>query len=269
VNGWCHLITLLKKASEFLCQWYLVLLMADCYVTSCHAPRSPATSGRGGNTSGWCTTSRARVITVGVAVLALVVFLNISLTYHVYHINAQRICHLQSQFRGVFYLLDIVNVVVNVIIPCVLVISLVVRLVIRYTCQASRRLSNTEERSSDYLLYGIMHSVIWLPLQLLQIAFMLQRFTASQDSHVAQFRAMFWTKTISYVSYTNMALNAVILLLLNAALRRTVSARLTALALWYKGSSRGYYGHHVVGSSATQHGTAIEVASPSEDEAES
>ena len=170
--GWCHLATFMYKASQFLCQWYLVCLIIDCYVISRPTAANNRSSDSGAHQ--WSSTCQARLITVTIAVLAIVVFLNISLTAKVLYVGLHPVCTTLSSFMPVLFYLGHIDVGLNVLVPCVLVVLCAIRLLLGEQgsgvgCNSQNSRGVQQDRQNSYLIYCILHSLIWLPLQLIRI----------------------------------------------------------------------------------------------------
>ena len=274
VIGWCHLVIFQQKGSEFLCQWYLVCIIVDCYISNCASParstRNNSSSSRtNSSSSDWSPVWRARLVTVALAVLALVVFLNISLTTQTVYIGMRPVCMADEMFLSMQFYLNRLDIAINVLIPAVLVIGFGIRLIINQTCEAQSSVSDNTEHSG-YLLYGIIHSVLWLPLQVVRIANTIILIASGQEQ--LSLRAYLWEQVIVYIIYTNMALSVIQLMLLHSPLRHYVAQRLHVIwSALCPGCMEGdkYNGRHVVGNNnGTHHSAAIEIISPSDEEVE-
>ena len=281
VIGWCHLITFIRKASQFLSQWYNICLLTDCTALHCLSPHYRVLV---------CSTWKSRVITVCAALLALVVFLNISLTADLFYVGARPICTTHQDFITVLFHLERADVGINVLIPVLLVVLCVVRLVVRKFCEGKSQQQEEEEEEEEemqqqqqqqqqrsgqeristkdsFLLYCILHLTLWLPLQVLRLinAVTLLVTGAAQLT----LRAFLWEQLAMFINYTNMAFNLLFLIVGHAGVRRCIAEKTCLVHGWIYYAVTGQRDPATEErSSGNLHTTTIEILSPSDDELE-
>ena len=103
----CHFTQFLGSTSAFLSVWYAVALCADGYIMLGFRTQAERL----------CQPPRAKFVAFAIAVVAVAVFLNISLTYGVINVGTAYICTAMSQFIEPLQTLSYIDIIVNVIIP--------------------------------------------------------------------------------------------------------------------------------------------------------
>ena len=124
----CQFITLISHCATFLSTWYCVSLATDRHLVVC-CPRLRRT---------FCTQCRARLVVIGLAVLAVVVYVNTTILVGVVQIERVSICTFLRDFGAVISVLDKLNLLFNTIIPLVTTVILITRIVIEITGRRRR-----------------------------------------------------------------------------------------------------------------------------------
>lgn len=105
-KGWCQCLTFINKVSCFLSLWFIVAFSIDRLIV--HV--SPTRAAR------LCTPFRAKIVICAMIVMAVVVFVNISLTVGVVEEGEVR-CVPLPQFDQQLRHLDLVDSLVNIVLP--------------------------------------------------------------------------------------------------------------------------------------------------------
>lgn len=110
IGGWCQLVTFVSQASDFLVLWYAVLfgldLSARAYV-------------RGKYVDFFCSASFARLMIITFNIIAIIVYVNISITFGEYYVpnRSAPICITIPGFNDVVRRLKIADAFLDSIIP--------------------------------------------------------------------------------------------------------------------------------------------------------
>ncbi|CAI9717276.1 somatostatin receptor type 2-like [Octopus vulgaris] len=128
--GWCQIIILCNFVSIFLSPWYLVCLLIERYLDLVHP------------SSQWRikTTFRARLISIGLAILALAFYLHIA---WIFGVDEQRnLCGLWPGSANYYHKLNIIDTIIVVLLPTICFVVLLFRLLLYmwYDCQTRRSL---------------------------------------------------------------------------------------------------------------------------------
>lgn len=219
--GWCHFTTFVGDSSKFLNQWYLLCLVIDSYISSIWPEREAK----------WCSTWRSQLVTITLTLIALVVFLNISLTMTLFYVptlNGTRpVCTRLHNFMPTLQHLDQIDVMLNVLVPLLLIIMLGIRILSREI----RNIGSVANPSqSNYVVYVLVHISLWIPLQIVRVynAFSNMAAGVAGVMHLSV-RPFLWEQIVTYVTYTNIALNMVMLLCFHQAFRTYMKEKLTYL----------------------------------------
>ena len=106
--GWCQLISFMSSVCSFLSIWLVVAMATDRLLIHC----CPA------HAKQFCSTFRARIVILGLVVLAVVVYMNISLTRGVVPLGwGHRACVPLRMFITALKFLGVADGIVNIIIP--------------------------------------------------------------------------------------------------------------------------------------------------------
>ena len=104
----CHATTFASKACAFLSVWYTVSYAIDVLI----ATRFPNAERQ------MCTVFKAKLVCLVLGILAIVVFLNISLLVTVINLPSRQVCIPLKRFEEIQRKLDQLDVFVNFFLPC-------------------------------------------------------------------------------------------------------------------------------------------------------
>ena len=107
VVGWCQFVSYGSHLSQFLATWTTSALTLDRAVFVLRPDKRKTT----------CTPMRARAVIVGLVVLAMVVYLNMSLTEGVITVGRRFMCSPLPRFMSVMRVLGKLDAIVNFLVP--------------------------------------------------------------------------------------------------------------------------------------------------------
>ena len=136
IGGWCQFNTFATHISRFLCVWYTVFLSVDCYVRHTLSPVGLSL----------CKVWIARAFIGGAAVVAIVVYLNISILYGTVTVGPRLICVQLQMFSDTHAKLSFGDIIVNALIPTVLLL-IFIALIIRSKCCYGNTKSQSQQAS--------------------------------------------------------------------------------------------------------------------------
>ncbi len=223
LGAWCHFVIFLSQSSSFLSLWYITCFLLDRFIAL--------------NMQHWarslCTTVKAKIAVIGLALVAIAVFLNISLTVGVIIIPGPQIfCVPLRRFQHSWTILGRMDIFINCIFPYLLA-SLMTGFGLwaakkeGILCSRNRRTVIGPHRTpqpieiydSDlekgqtclFFSYALMHLALSLPSQFLRIH---QTFGlwVNPAGHMTKVGAM-WQKLLSHLYHTRTAINIFLLLI--------------------------------------------------------
>ena len=116
IGGWCQFSTFMSYVTRFLSVWYTVFLSLECAVLACFSGKS-------------CYPWKAQMIMIGTAIIAIVVYLNISILYGAIAVGTDRgtrmLCTELYPYKNIHDRLADGDAFVNALIPnCVVIITI-------------------------------------------------------------------------------------------------------------------------------------------------
>ena len=228
--GWCQALTYASYVSTFIPVWIYVAFGIDrsIFVTSWD------------NYSKWCTSLRSKVVVYSLLVVAVVVYLNISILSGVTrNFNNDTTCSPLPRFMRQIFLLDKMDAVVNVLVPYSMVCVLGVIIGVHY-CWYERTASthvpplrSTSPPCAHWgpverqlvvicLVLTVGFMVLNLPSALLRLSVFvatLQRSDFEMGDH-----AILWQQVFLHMYFTRFALNFPIYLACSSAFRSNCAA---------------------------------------------
>ena len=114
--GLCQVMSFLENSAIFLSNWYVVAFCVDRYIVFCLSTEGTRL----------CNKVRARIVITALCVIAVIVYINISITEGVVVINGQFRCRPLPFFMHNLQLLVVIKGVLNVILPyaCIFLLSI-------------------------------------------------------------------------------------------------------------------------------------------------
>ena len=218
LGAFCHLTTFFQRAAAFLSTWYAVGLSVDRFLSIC--------------LPGWerqlCSPTRANVVIVSLGMLALVVYLNISLTVGVVRLGLQYICTPLHIFMAALRALDRADAVINILLPYSLLVLLWVlgavrSLIGRSSVEVARRrpvvtrnrvcvetsaVGLSDGQNAAYFLYILTLLLLTCPLQVERCRQTLRGLMSPPDAgRPPSPSAMLLLRLLHYPYYTRFCLN--------------------------------------------------------------
>ena len=139
VGGWCQFVTFVSQATDFLSVWYAASMAGDQAIRCIQR---------------WSAISRigtARVTVIGLAIVAIVVYVNIGITSGETHYEGRPpICMTLSVFDDVVRRLQTADAIVNSALPFVLMLTCLVTVAVR-SCDSSRNRGNAMTSTKNHV----------------------------------------------------------------------------------------------------------------------
>ena len=223
LGAWCHFVIFLSQSSSFLSLWCITSFFVDRFI--------------GLQLQYWerslCTTVKAKIIVIGFAVIAIAVFLNISLTVGVIIAPGPTIyCVPLPRFANSWKILDKIDIFINCMIPYLFAMGILVASVIGahreglLFCARRRRTvvgphrtpqpiqiydSDLEKgRTCLFLTYAFIHLLLNVPSKVIRL---IQTFSMWSTTQVQMDQELLlWQQLFSNIGNARPAINVFILL---------------------------------------------------------
>ena len=236
LGAWCHFVIFLSQSSSFLSLWYITSFFADRFIAL--------------QLQYWerslCTTVKAKIVIITFAMIAIAVFLNISLTVGVIIAPGHKIfCSPLPRFVNSWRILDKVNIFINCIVPylsavCIFVASIFSASKEGILCTKRGRTvlgphrtpqpiqiydSDLEKGSTClFLTYAFIHILLNVPSQVIRL---IQTFTMWSNPHQQMnYELLQWQQFFANIGNTRPAINVLILLFSYKGFRLAIKALL-------------------------------------------
>lgn len=118
-HGWCHLFVYLGYVSSFLSVWYVVCFTIERHIAVCFPLKR----------HNWCTTKRARIIVITIAVFALLAYTFALWTSEVNSYYKRPFCSVKSKYYQVVATINNADTLITLILPTVIIILCNIRIV--------------------------------------------------------------------------------------------------------------------------------------------
>ena len=269
-GGWCHFVYLLSHASNFLSVWLVAAMATDRYHTMsfsgcppfsgtwfcrCTCFKDPRTNPRKR-----CSTLVAKAIVVALAVVATVVYTNISLTVGA---DAGRACVPLPQFLPTFQVLNRLDIVFNVILPYFIIICCCLATVkdMHFSRSARKRVithwcnprsfirAKPEVRLTKvFLVVCLVFLIFTLPSQTLRLWIFLKEVLSGQvELDPNQY---VWQQVFQTAFYTRFATDFILMILAHKGFRRAL--KIVFLRLYHRVRTLSTGGRYAVPVSAIE-----------------
>jgi hypothetical protein len=129
IGGWCQFATFVTSIAEFLSIWYTVVLLVDRAIWTCLKSR----------TNPVCLPLRAKVVLVGLAVIAIVVYLNISILYGTIVVGSRLLCTTLHTYNKIHDHLSKGDVLFNGLFPLLSILLLLIIIYNHVLCERRRK----------------------------------------------------------------------------------------------------------------------------------
>ena len=214
LGAWCHFTTFLSHTSCFLSLWYTVALSIDrSIVMHCSSQARKL-----------CTVLRAKVVVVTLAMTAIAVYLNISLTVGVVHLGTTAICTPLSIFIKALRTLNHIDIFLNSMVPYIILLLVVIPGLVRAYIERNwvtgmrgprgpgQPIDTDVEKGHNVLMlsFVIYFIVLTLPSQAFRFVITIREMMSS-PLDMMSIRAMSWQQLLQYLYYTRYSLNIVVI----------------------------------------------------------
>lgn len=125
----CYWTTFTGQVSPFLSLWYVVCFTVDRFIAIWFPCKEKI----------FCTTLKAKFVILLLAFVAIVVFLNISLTARVEGIGTKSICFTLMKFRSAIRILRQVDMFINGLIPYTFLVGVTLVCAVRLTIEGKMK----------------------------------------------------------------------------------------------------------------------------------
>ena len=205
ITGWCHLVTFLADGSKFLSTWYLVSLLATCFLSNCFPDRE------------CCSPWRNLLVTITLAITALVVYLNMSLNATLFYLSNRPVCmYIQAPESAMLYL-DHTDAFVNILVPLILNSVLVLCLCLIKWCCKDQSSRDSDAQLIDHK-FAMIHTILWVPYQVAQLHNNVS--VISLGIPQTPLKGILLEEIFKFVSYFNISINIFVLLIANSLFRK-------------------------------------------------
>ena len=234
LGAWCHLTTFLSHASSFLSLWYTTCLALDrlLYLRYGSLQRH------------CCSVLKAKVLILAFAMIAIAVFLNMSLTFGVVYMGTTAICTPLTRFYHALHTLSQIDVFLNCVIPYIFILCVFFMGVAKvYHKQKNNRLGPNRRIPRRIHYYGSDHEKgqqtgpvcfigyylgLTLPSQSFRLFMTIKEMSGTMG--MVNLEMVLLQKVLQYLHYTRFSLNILILLLCYNGFRASTGACLKSAA---------------------------------------
>ncbi len=214
LGAWCHFTTFLSHSSGFLSLWYTVCLAVDRLIFAHFALLERK----------MCTPLRAKILITSLALTAIAVFLNMSLTVGLVQVRQTLMCTPLRQFVTALRKLNHVDIFINSIIPyCVLIIIFSLGAIKAYGEHRWMRIQGRTRNTTTFkcehergqvrasLSFMLYYLLLTLPVQTFRVTLTLKDIV-SPITMPPDMKLMLWQHILQYLYYTHFSFNLFILL---------------------------------------------------------
>ena len=114
MGGWCQFITMVHNSSSFVAQWSILALVLDRYISACRPKWEPH----------YCSPVKARIICLSIVIVAVILYLNLSMIHGEYDMGTKHYCLPLPQYKFTYQALTLVQAFVNSLLLYIIVTSL-------------------------------------------------------------------------------------------------------------------------------------------------
>ena len=117
-EGWCQTLAYLTYVTSFLSVWYVVAFSIERYIAVCYPLRRQQ----------MCTTSRAKIVVIGCAILSLSLYLFTPFTFSTGDYHGQPRCMPNERHMNLVSNLSYVDTVITFIVPVIIIVTCNIRI---------------------------------------------------------------------------------------------------------------------------------------------
>ena len=237
IGGWCQFITLVRHVTDFLAVWFMVSYTTDRYIAWC-CPK---------HRSSCCTTIRAKLVIVSTTIVAVVVYVNISIMFGLLDMGSKAFCHPLHEFSKVYEKLRLADVIFNSLLPfCVILTLFIFTLAARLrdrnksVCASGRAVPGEDPESPSSAAHAVPQTGVWLTYHVAYFMFMcpeeaLRLYDVTESYALGRpilLHQFLWESLFLLVKQTKYALNLALLLLAYPAFRHATCTWLVQALCW-------------------------------------
>jgi hypothetical protein len=257
---WCHILAMVTHATNFLSVWFIVCLAVDrfiiVYIAGSEKPicgilrhcpcglftaRIKFKPGGQMYIPGW-TVLKTIITIIGLSLLSIAVYLNISLTMGVTERANHKICTPLPAFLRVVQVLSEIDMFINILLPYSITITLIVvtcRRVLHFHTARRRTITNREFSRQHYQFYsksqlrltvlsaGVCSCYILLtaPTQVLRFQYSIREMLQTQ--HRLTIHEYFWQHVFLILNFMAFSTNFIVVLFFHKGFRKALELLLT------------------------------------------
>ena len=197
----CQVVSLTSQVSSFLALWATVAFVVDRYIANCWSVEAP----------NFCTILRARVVIISLCVMALVVYLNISLTVDVLLYRGVPSCRPLPLYRSMMRVVEIMDMFLNHIMAYLVILILFILTVNSlFCCSGDARYNDSNTHLAVVTVsYTLVYLIVNLPSECIYLT---QTLTSvfmdrSPFSRITQMNLMYADMIALYTVHTAKAMH--------------------------------------------------------------
>ena len=224
-RGWCQLISFVNSSCTFLSLWLVVAFAVDRAIV--HVMRARAVK--------LSTPLRAKVVILSIVIIAIVVYVNISLTVGIVKYGGLRRCAPLPRFMTHLRWLGLIDVIINLIIPYTAIV-IIILLVLRTRCVSESNRSDVyiEAAQTENALRRRPARLSWICVIVLLVFIVLRMPSEifrllhtirglSNKFYPMSMHVYYWQQISQQVLYLNSGLKIFIYLLFYPSFRRSLA----------------------------------------------
>ena len=265
-KGWCQLISFVNSVCTFLSLWLIVAFAIDRLIVHVLPKRSAKL----------CTPFRAKIVILSIVVIAVVVYVNISLTVGVVKYGGLSRCMPLPQFMSHLRWLGLIDGMINLTLPYI-VLMVILAIILRYACAISGDVddphthSYVESTPQDNLLHSrparlsVMTVLLLATFLVMRLPSEVFRFLHSIRGVTNKFYPIsqteyYWQQFSQKIFETSFALKLFLLLAFHPMFRQTVSRRIRMVCdkIFFKGRRSKTEGGQTVDGQGNNNGDDIQ-----------
>ena len=207
-GAWCHFSIFLSHTTNFLSLWYHICFLLDRMI-GLFCPQCERK---------FCTVIKSRIVIVALLMVAIPVFLNISLIVGIVRVGAQVFCVPLSTFAHSWLMLEKLDVFINGLLPYSVCVTFALLLLwathrdglLQCKTNTTRPFESALDRNNYVLClaYAWIHLLFNLPLQILRWTHTMK--LIMNPNYQIPMYSILLQKLLSYLAHTLPALNFVI-----------------------------------------------------------
>ena len=262
VGVWCHILSMVTQATNFLSMWFVVCLAVDrfiiVYVAGSDRPmcgilhqcpcslfttRIKFKPGGQMYIPGW-TVLKSVITIIGLSLLAIAVYLNISVTMGVTVNDNGRVCTPLPSFANTVQVLGEVDLFINILFPNIIITSFTIvtfRRVFHFHVARKGTITDRSFSRQQYHFYSKsqlrltvlsaaicgFYTLLTAPTQILKIQYSIQEMIKS--NHSLTIHEYFWQHVLLIVYFMAFSINLIVVMLFHKGFRKGIGLLFTKI----------------------------------------